>query len=205
MSKWSLRRGSLDYNDCGLCADIVHGTHGMTRYLLPGALFVAVVGVLALGMGRDPRLVPSPLIGKMLPVFELVQLRDPTQRVGDKDLRGKVSLLNVWATWCVSCRQEHEMLMRIARESDTPIYGLNYKDTRENALRWLDQLGDPYVVSAFDDDGKVGLNLGVYGAPETYVVDKHGTIAYKHIGRLTKVVWDDTLLPIIHALRNGGG
>ena len=175
----------------------------MTRYLSPALLFAALIGVLALGMGRDPRLVPSPLIGKMLPAFELVQLRDSTQRISDKDLRGRVSLLNVWATWCVSCRQEHEMLMQIARETDTPIFGLNYKDTRDNAVRWLNQLGNPYVITAFDHDGKVALDLGVYGAPETYVIDRHGAIAHKHIGQLTKSVWNDTLLPIIRALRNG--
>lgn len=173
------------------------------RHLLPLILFGAMGVMLAVGLGRDPRLVPSPLLGRSLPEFSLPDLHHPGRRVVDGDLRGQVSLLNVWATWCVACRQEHDMLLRVASEARIPIFGLNYKDQRDNALRWLTQLGDPYVRTAFDAQGRVGLDLGVYGAPETYVIDAAGDIAYKHIGPITAEIWDTVLAPLIRSLQQG--
>ena len=177
----------------------------LTRYVLPLAVFGAIALLLAIGLGRDPRLVPSPLVGKPLPVFRLTDLHQPARLIEDGHLRGRVALLNVWATWCVSCRQEHDTLMRIAREGSIPIFGLNYKDSRDSALRWLSRLGDPYVTTAFDGLGKVGLDLGVYGAPETYVIDASGHIAYKHIGPVTERDLREVILPMVEKLRAGDG
>ncbi|MCB1742633.1 MAG: DsbE family thiol:disulfide interchange protein [Gammaproteobacteria bacterium] len=177
----------------------------MSRYLVPAVLFTALIVVLALGLGSNPRLVPSPLLGKPLPTFELSRLREPRTMIDHHALKGSVALLNVWATWCISCRQEHDMLLRISAEQAVPIFGLNYKDSREAAVRWLDQLGDPYVAVAFDPRGELGLDLGVYGAPETYLLDAAGNVVYKHIGPMTESVWTQTLLPRIRSIRGGSG
>lgn len=174
----------------------------MWKAVIPLVIFIGLVIVLAVGLNRDPRLVPSPLIGKPVPAFELPQLHDPEKTFGMNDLKGRVSLLNVWASWCASCRIEHPLLVEVAQQNTIPVYGLNYKDTRENAINWLDRLGDPYSAIAFDVEGKVGIDLGVYGAPETYIIDKNGMIAYKHIGPISVQDWQEKFLPVILKLKN---
>jgi cytochrome c biogenesis protein CcmG/thiol:disulfide interchange protein DsbE len=173
----------------------------MTRFLLPVILFAALVVVFSIGLQKDPSFVPSPLIGKPIPEFKLPRLKNPEQSVSDADLRGQVSLLNVWATWCVGCRQEHETLNRIAALNEIPIYGLNWKDDVGLATRWLRELGDPYVASGFDGDGKVAIDWGVYGAPETFLVDANGVILYRHISPLTMEIWQSEFVPRINEAR----
>jgi cytochrome c biogenesis protein CcmG/thiol:disulfide interchange protein DsbE len=172
----------------------------MIRYLLPLSAFVALVALFAVGLRLDSRHVPSPLIDRPLPPFELPRLHEPGVSVRDSDLTGRAVLLNVWASWCVSCRVEHPLLVDLARNRGVPIYGLNYKDERADALRWLEQFGDPYVYSAFDRDGRVGIDFGVYGVPETYVIDADGIIRYKHIGPLTQAALEDRVLPLLRQL-----
>ena len=173
----------------------------MWRYVLPGLVFVAIVIFLALGLGRDPTRVPSPLIGKPAPEFSVTRLEDPALRLSNADLAGHVSVVNVWATWCVSCRDEHLLLLELARSADVPIYGLDYKDERGAALEWLTRLGNPYVANAFDSDGRVAIDWGVYGTPETFVLDKHAVIRYKHIGPITAEFMKTGLLPLIAKLK----
>ena len=175
----------------------------MIRYLLPLGVFVALVLLLGVGLGLNPRLVPSPLVGKPLPDFTLAKLREPQQTLSHTDLIGKISLLNAWATWCVECRREHPVLVAIAREGKVPVYGLNYKDQRTDALQWLQRLGDPYVASAFDGDGRVGIDLGVYGLPETFLVDEQGMIVHKHIGPISTEIWESDFVPVIERLQSG--
>lgn len=173
----------------------------MTRYLLPVGIFAAILMFLGIGLTLDPSRVPSPLIGKPAPEFSLSRLHDASALISHNDLKGHVSLLNIWATWCVSCRVEHPVLMNFARRSSVPVYGLNYKDDRSAAIEWLVQYGNPYVASAFDESGKVAIDWGVYGAPETFVIDKQGIVRYKHIGPLTEEVIAKTLNPLIASLR----
>lgn len=175
----------------------------MIRYLLPLGVFALLVLVFYRGLFLDPAIVPSPLIGKPAPAFELPRLDEPAQSVSSAAFKGQVSLLNVWATWCVGCRQEHDTLLAIAKRGDVPIFGLNYKDERTAALAWLKQLGDPYVVSAYDQQGMVALDWGVYGAPETFLIDADGVIRYKHLGPLTLELFEAELLPRINELRGG--
>jgi len=170
------------------------------RYLIPFLVFVTMVVFLAIGLTLDPREVPSPFIGKPAPRFSLPQVAETGKTFGNEELQGQVSLLNVWASWCVSCRQEHPVLMQLARQNLVPIYGLNYKDERAAALGWLKQFGDPYRTSAFDADGKVGIEWGVYGVPETFVIDKQGVIRYKQTGPVTEEVLQKKLLPLIREL-----
>lgn len=172
----------------------------MKRYLLPLLVFVVMAGFLAVGLKLDPREVPSPLIGKPAPAFDLPQLAAPDQRLVAKDLRGQVWLLNVWASWCVACRQEHPLLVEVAKTGQLKLYGLNYKDKREDALGWLNRYGNPYLQSASDTDGLVGIDYGVYGVPETFVIDKQGVIRYKQIGPVTPEALRDTLLPLVAQL-----
>jgi cytochrome c biogenesis protein CcmG/thiol:disulfide interchange protein DsbE len=143
---------------------------------------------------------PSALLDKPVPTFALATVNDPQKQVTQEDLKGQVSLLNVWATWCISCRQEHPFLLDIA-EKGTPIYGVNYKDDVEMARKWLKDLEDPYEFSIVDADGRLGIDLGVFGAPETYIVDKAGIIRYKHVGVVSDKVWQETLLPIVNSLK----
>lgn len=171
----------------------------MTRYLIPIIAFVLLVVVFRVGLERDPTFVPSPLIGKPTPEFRLPRLKYPDQQVTDADLRGQVSLLNVWATWCVGCRQEHATLNEIAARGTVPIYGLNWKDDRDLAIRWLEQLGNPYVATAVDGDGRVAIDWGVYGAPETFLIDANGVILYRHISPLTLETWEAEFVPRIRA------
>ena len=170
------------------------------RFLLPLAVFVVIVVFLWAGLGRDPREVPSPLIGKPAPTFELVQLHQPGKKLGTADMKGQVWLLNVWASWCVSCRVEHPLLVELARKQVVPIIGLNYKDKRQDGVQWLAKFGNPYTLSAYDNDGRVGIDFGVYGVPETFVIDKQGVIRYKQIGPITPEALEKTLLPLIRKL-----
>ena len=176
----------------------------MLRYLIPLGLFLVLVVFLAIGLGRDPREVPSPLINKAAPTFRLPQLKDPNKTFSAEDMRGKVWVLNVWASWCVSCRDEHPLLLEYAKSGAVPIYGLNWKDRREDALAWLDELGDPYVVNAADIDGRVAIDYGVYGAPETYLIDQNGVIRHKHVGPVTRDVWTDKFMPLVQQLNREG-
>lgn len=172
----------------------------MNRFLIPLGLFVVLVIFLAIGLNRNPREVPSPLIDKPAPPFEVPQLGDPTKTFAPKDMLGKVWLFNVWASWCVSCREEHPVLVKYAKSHGVTIIGLDYKDLREDGMRWLRQFGDPYVLSAMDADGRVGIDYGVYGVPETYLIDKAGIIRYKHIGPITPEAMDTKILPLIKEL-----
>ncbi len=171
------------------------------RYLLPLALFLAMAGLLYRGLSIDPRLVPSPLVGKSAPAFSLARLEDPAATLSNADFKGQVSLLNVWATWCVSCRAEHQVLMQLSKSTDVAIYGLNYKDERPAALRWLQQFGDPYRANAFDADGRVGIDWGVYGTPETFIIDKQGVIRHKHTGPLTWDIVQHEIMPLVKQLQ----
>ena len=176
----------------------------MFRYLIPLVLFAVLVAFLAIGLTRDPHEVPSALINKPAPTFRLPQLRDQAQTFSADDMKGKVWLLNVWASWCIACRDEHPHLFEYARSGVAPIIGLNYKDRREDALAWLDELGDPYQLSAADLEGRVAIDYGVYGAPETYVIDKSGTIRLKHVGPVMPEVWSKKVLPLIQKLNREG-
>ncbi|MEI7464402.1 MAG: DsbE family thiol:disulfide interchange protein [Burkholderiales bacterium] len=172
----------------------------MKRYLLPLLVFLLMAGFLAIGLKLDPREVPSPLIGKTAPAFDLPQLAAPDQRLATKDLRGQVWLLNVWASWCVACRQEHPLLVELSKAGQVKLYGLNYKDKSDDALGWLNNFGNPYLKSVSDTDGRVGIDYGVYGVPETFVIDKQGIIRYKQIGPVTPESLRDTLLPLVAKL-----
>lgn len=170
------------------------------KFALPLGGFLALVTFLAMGLRLDPRHIPSPLIDRPAPTFRLARLDDPRRTFAPEDARGTVWLLNVWGSWCVSCRTEHPILMALAREGQVPIYGLAYRDTRENARAFLQSFGDPYTVSLEDPEGRVGLDYGVYGAPETYVIDKAGVIRFKQIGPLTIEVLRQTIVPLLERL-----
>jgi cytochrome c biogenesis protein CcmG/thiol:disulfide interchange protein DsbE len=172
----------------------------MKRFLLPFGIFLMLVVFLAVGLTLKPSEVPSPLIGKPAPAFELPRLQDPDRTLSPNDLRGKVWILNVWASWCVSCRDEHPLLVNLAKSGVVPIYGLNYKDRRDDALAWLARFGNPYAASVSDAEGKVGIDYGVYGVPETYVVDDKGMIRHKHIGPITPEVLEAKILPLVKEL-----
>lgn len=171
------------------------------RFLIPLGVFAVMVLFLGIGLTLNPREVPSPLIGKPTPAFQLSRVADAGQTLSPEDFKGQVALVNVWASWCVSCRQEHPVLLQLARQNVVPIYGLNYKDQREAAQGWLNQHGNPYIASAFDADGRVGINWGVYGVPETFVIDKAGLIRHKHTGPVTPESLDQELLPLIRQLQ----
>jgi len=173
----------------------------MKRLLIPLAVFLLLVGFLAVGLNRDPREVPSPLIGKAAPAFDLPLLSQPDKRFAPGDMRGKVWLLNVWASWCVSCRDEHPVLVDLSKKSVLPILGLNYKDRNDEAQRWLQQFGNPYQLSVVDADGRIGIDYGVYGVPETYLIDGEGVIRYKQIGPLTPAILEQKVLPLAMALK----
>jgi cytochrome c biogenesis protein CcmG/thiol:disulfide interchange protein DsbE len=172
----------------------------MLRYLIPLGLFVVLVVFLAIGLTRNPQELPSALINKAAPEFRLPQLSDPTKTFSATDMRGKVWMLNVWASWCIACRDEHPFLFQYAKSGAAPIVGLNYKDRREDAVGWLGELGDPYLLSAVDLEGRVGMDYGVYGAPESYIIDKSGIIRLKHVGPVTPDVWSKKVLPLIQEL-----
>ena len=175
----------------------------MTRYLLPLGVFVALVLLLGVGLSLNPREVPSPLIGKPAPAFQLPQLHQPGKSLSSKELHGKVWVLNVWASWCAACRDEHPVLADLAGSGIAPVFGLNYKDKRDDAIAWLKRFGDPYQVSMFDADGRVGIDYGVYGVPETYVIDRQGVIRYKRIGPVTPEIVKQKIVPLITELNRG--
>lgn len=174
----------------------------MKRFLLPLLLFIVVVGFLFAGLTLDPREVPSPLVGKPAPAFNLPQLESSQQTLAPTQLLGQVWLLNVWASWCVACRDEHALLMELAQTDAVPIYGMNYKDQAPAARQWLAQRGNPYIATVVDADGRTGIDYGVYGVPETYVIDKAGVIAYKQIGPLTSAVLSNKILPLVKQLQS---
>lgn len=174
----------------------------MNRFVLPVLVFGALLALFVVALNRgDPSLVPSPLIGKAAPAFAMPVLGDPVRTLTDGDLRGDISLLNVWATWCAGCRQEHPFLMELARTAGVRIFGLNWKDDDALARQWLQQLGDPYTAVGVDKDGRVAIDWGVYGAPETFLIDAAGKVLYKHIAPLTPEVWEQEFLPRIRQAR----
>jgi cytochrome c biogenesis protein CcmG/thiol:disulfide interchange protein DsbE len=171
------------------------------KLLIPLVVFVALAAFLFVGLWRDPREVPSPLIGKPAPQFKLSQLAKPGDSLGTTDMKGQVWLLNVWASWCVSCREEHPLLVELGKAKVVPLIGLNYKDEPAAGMRWLAQNGDPYTTSVVDRDGRVGIDFGVYGVPETFVIDKAGTIRYKQIGPITQEALEKKILPLVRELQ----
>ena len=192
----------------------------MNRFLWPLVGFIVLVLFLAVGLQLNPRDVPSPLIGKPAPAFSLMNLKQPGQNFSPRDMLGKVWLLNVWASWCVSCRQEHPVLVSLAKKTSIPLVGLNYKEIRgdagfdmnrispdaerslamERAAQWLARHGDPYVLSVLDLDGRAGIDYGVYGVPETYLIDRNGIIRMKHTGPITAESLESKILPLIAEL-----
>ena len=174
----------------------------MIRYSLPLGIFLVLVVFLYLGLYLNPRELESTLLNKPLPVFSLPQVNDPQKTIQHLDLQGKISMLNVWASWCVSCRQEHPLLMELARQKVVALYGLNWKDTLADAQDWLKQRGNPYQASAFDHSGRVGIDYGVTGTPETFLIDKKGLIRYKHVGPLTVDDFEKKIWPLIEKLNS---
>ncbi len=173
----------------------------MNRFLLPLGIFVVLVALLAVGLNLNPREVPSPLVGKPAPDFTVPQLNAVDKTFSPKEMLGKVWLFNVWASWCVSCREEHPVIVEYAKAGKLPVVvGLNYKDKREDGLRWISRFGDPYLLSAFDADGRIGIDYGVYGVPETYLIDKAGVIRFKQIGPITPEVLEKKILPLVQEL-----
>lgn len=174
---------------------------GGWRRFLPLAAFGALAVLLGVGLTLRPREVPSPFIGKPAPPFTLPRLGAPAGSLSASELKGQVWVLNVWASWCAPCREEHPLLVALAREQQVPLYGLNYKDDPRDAQEWLLRMGDPYAVSVVDRDGRAGIDYGVYGVPESFVIDRAGIVRFKHIGPLTTEVWQRDLLPLIRQLR----
>lgn len=168
--------------------------------LLPLVLFIGLVLFLLVGLRRDPHEIPSPFINKPAPAFQLKQLQDPNKTFSAQDMRGKVWLLNFWGTWCVACREEHPLLIQFARTGAVPIIGVDYKDERTAALQMLEDEGNPYTATASDPDGRLSIDYGVYGAPETYLIDKQGVIRYKQIGPITEDAWQKEILPRVKQL-----
>lgn len=172
----------------------------MMRFIWPFVIFIVLAVFLFVGLNLNPREVPSPLVGKPAPAFDLPQLKEPGKQFSPNDMRGKVWLLNAWASWCVACEAEHPILMEMARMNIVPIYGLDYKDKRDAALAVLERRGDPYVLAVSDFQGRTGIDYGVYGVPETYVIDKQGVIRYKQIGPITSENLQEKILPLIAEL-----
>jgi cytochrome c biogenesis protein CcmG/thiol:disulfide interchange protein DsbE len=173
----------------------------MKKLFIPLGIFLVIGTFLFVGLWRNPREVPSPLIDKPAPLFSLPQLHEPGRVFSLSDMKGQVWLLNVWASWCVACRTEHPLLVELGKAKLVPIIGLNYKDKPDEAKAWLAQLGNPYALSVMDRDGNVGIDFGVYGVPETFVIDKTGTIRFKQIGPVTVEVLEKTILPLVRKLQ----
>jgi len=195
-------------NDANLIPDAASRTldtrapaPGLRRNLWPLAIFAVIAVFLGVGLTLNPREIPSPLIGKPVPEFRLEPVKGRTLGLAASDLRGEVSIVNVFASWCVECRAEHPLWMQIRSEGSVPLHGLNYKDRPEDAARWLDELGDPYTRTGADLNGRVGIDWGVYGVPETFVVDKRGMIRHKVIGAVTRKTLDEKLLPLVRKLQ----
>ena len=172
---------------------------------LPALGFTALAGVFALGLNRDPSKIPSTLVGQSVPKFSLPPVKGRTLGLSSDNLAGEVSLVNVFASWCVACRAEHPLFMRLAKDKTVPIHGINYKDAPDDAARWLNTMGDPYIRTGADRDGRVAIDWGVYGVPETFIIGADGTIAYKQIGAVTEQALKDTILPMVERLRKGAG
>jgi len=172
----------------------------MNRYMLPLVAVIIGLAYLWIALYNDPSKLPSQFLGKPAPQFDLPTLRDPAKRIRTADLSGQVSLVNIWATWCVGCRAEHEFLMQLYNNKTIPIYAINWRDDRGDALAWLGQLGDPYVASGFDEDARVGIDWGVYGAPETFLIDAQGNVVYRFTGPLNQVAWNEQFVPRIAEL-----
>jgi|HigsolmetaAR202D_1030399.scaffolds.fasta_scaffold00009_2 cytochrome c biogenesis protein CcmG/thiol:disulfide interchange protein DsbE len=173
----------------------------MWRYIVPIAVFVTLLGFFYFGLGRDQQTLPSPLIGKPAPVFSLPTVEDPTKIVSNEEFAGRPYLLNVWGTWCPECRYEHDVLLEIQRRQDVAIIGFDWKDELDAAQRWLTQLGNPYTVTVFDAEGRAAIDWGVYGAPESFLVDARGIIVEKHVGALTMQIWENKFLPKLKETR----
>ena len=171
------------------------------KFLIPLVLFIGLVVFLAIGLNRDPHEVPSPLINKAAPAFEVPQLAEASKTFSPKSMKGQVWILNVWASWCVACREEHPVLVELAKSQVAPVIGLDYKDKREDALAMLARQGNPYLLSVFDGNGRVGIDYGVYGVPETYIIDKAGVIRFKHIGPLTMDLLNQKIYPMLTELK----
>lgn len=172
--------------------------------LIPLFAFFALVGLLAIGFTLDdPHHLPSELVDRPFPEFELRELHDENRTVTTRDLKGQVALVNVWGSWCAACVVEHPELMRISREENIPVYGINYNDDLTKARRWLQRYDDPYALIIVDDEGKLGIDLGVYGAPETFILDANGVIQYRHVGVVTEEIFNETFRPIIDQLEQG--
>jgi cytochrome c biogenesis protein CcmG/thiol:disulfide interchange protein DsbE len=176
----------------------------MIRFLLPLGIFIALVVMLGVGLSLNPREVPSPLIGKPAPAFTLPYIAQPAKSFSPAEVKGQVWVLNVWASWCAPCREEHPVMTALARSGLAPVYGLNYKDRPEEAIAWLKRYGDPYRASVSDIDGRVGIDYGVYGVPETYVIDRQGIIRYKRIGPVSPDIVKDKIAPLIAELKRNG-
>ena len=173
----------------------------MNKYLLiPLVLFIGLVAFLLIGLHRDPHEVPSPLINKSAPDFQLQQLNEPAKTISAKEMRGKVWLLNFWGTWCVACREEHPLLVKYSKTNAVPIYGVDYKDNRAAAMQMLAEEGNPYTMTLSDPEGRTSIDYGVYGAPESYLIDKQGVIRFKQIGPITDEVWNNKILPLAKQL-----
>ena len=170
------------------------------RFVLPLGIFVLMVGLLGLGLTLDPKKIPSPLIDKPAPDFSLAKLHAPEEKLSNKDLLGQVWVLNVWASWCVSCRAEHAIITNLANRNLVDVVGLDYKDQPKDARRWLQQFGNPYSASLMDIDGRVGIDWGVYGVPETFIIGKDGRIKYKHIGPVTSESLESEIVPALKEL-----
>jgi cytochrome c biogenesis protein CcmG/thiol:disulfide interchange protein DsbE len=175
------------------------------RFILPLAVFIILVIFLAIGLKLDPKHIPSPFIGKPAPEFSLPVLHQPEKTMSNKDMQGKVWLLNVWASWCVSCRAEHEVVKRFVAMNLAPVYGLNYKDAPADARAWLKSLGNPYQASLMDIKGDTGIDWGVYGVPETFIMDKKGIVRFKQVGPLTDEVIETKVVPLVRELNNEAG
>lgn len=174
---------------------------GRYVFVIPAVTFAIIAVAFAIGLTLDASKIPSVLIGKPVPEFRLPAVKGRSLGLSSADLKGEVSLVNVFASWCVECRAEHPLFMRLAAAGTVPIHGLNYKDKPDDAANWLDSLGDPYARTGADRDGRVAIEWGVYGVPETFVVDRNGTIVYKHIGALSAKTLNETILPLIDDLR----
>jgi cytochrome c biogenesis protein CcmG/thiol:disulfide interchange protein DsbE len=173
----------------------------MLKFIIPLILFIIMAVFLALGLNLKPSEIPSPLINKPAPAFSAPKLDAPEEKLSPADLKGQVWLFNVWASWCVSCRAEHPVLNQLAKQSAVVIVGLNYKDDPTDAKNWLNNLGNPYGVSIMDQDGRIGIDYGVYGVPETFVIDKKGLIRYKHTGPVSDDDVQKIFLPLIAKLQ----
>lgn len=172
----------------------------MNRFFLPLIAALVLIPIMILGLKSDPSVLPSQYLGKPAPEFNLPSLKDPSQFFSSADLQGQISLVNIWATWCAGCRAEHGFLMQLYKDQTIPIYAINWRDNREDALKWLQQLGDPYAVSGFDGDGRVGIDWGAYGAPETFLIDADGHVVYRLTGPMTRSLWEQEFVPRIAEL-----